>query len=64
MDWQQFIRLISKEKEEDVIFACVHTKNNYYEFTQREVNIIFGKDEDTKTYNYTTYTGGVKWGQK
>ena len=64
MNWQQFLQLISKEKDEDILAAYIHTKNNYYEFTQREINIIFGKDNDTTTYNYTTYFGGVEWEQK
>jgi len=63
MNWQQFLQLLSKEKDEDILAAYIHTKSNYYEFSQREVNIIFGKDEDTKTYT-TTYTGGAKWVQK
>ena len=60
MNWEQFIQMISKEKEQDIIVVFVKTKNNLYKFTQNEVEIIFGKDEDTATYNYTTYIGGEK----
>jgi hypothetical protein len=56
MNWEQFIGLISKEKEEDVVVALVYTKKNYYEFSPREVRVMFGKDENTQTYsNYSNY---------
>jgi hypothetical protein len=60
MTWEQFLALISKEKDEDIIECIVVTRQNFYKFSQSEVVVIFDRDKDTKTYNYTTYTGEVR----
>jgi hypothetical protein len=60
MTWEQFLALVSKEKDEDIIECIIVSKQNFYKFSQSEVVVIFDRDKDTKTYNYTTYTGEVR----
>ena len=60
MTWEQFLALISKEKDEDIIECIVVSRQNFYKFSQSEVVVIFDRDKDTKTYNYTTYIGEVR----
>jgi hypothetical protein len=61
MTWEQFLNMLSREKEENIVYALVYTKDNRYEFSQQEVKITLGKDKDTYTHNInnTTYTAGV-----
>jgi hypothetical protein len=50
MNWEQFLNMLSREKEENIVYVLVYTKNNRYEFSQQEVKITIGKDKDTNTY--------------
>jgi hypothetical protein len=61
MTWEQFLNFLRKEKEENIVYVLVYTKNNRYEFSQQEVKIILGRDEDTNTYTIdeTSYKMGV-----
>jgi hypothetical protein len=53
--------MLSREKEENIVYALVYTKDNRYEFSQQEVKIILGRDENTNTYTIdeTSYKTGV-----
>jgi hypothetical protein len=61
MTWEQFLNMLSREKEENIVYALVYTKDNRYEFSQQEVKIILGRDENTNTYTIdeTSYKMGV-----
>jgi hypothetical protein len=51
MTWEQFLSMLSREKEENIVYVLVYTKDNRYEFSQQEVKITIGKDKDTNTYS-------------
>jgi len=59
MNWEQFLNLLRKEKDEDIEEAVIETKHWYYRFTQDEVEIYEKEDTHTYSVNFTTYTGEV-----